>query len=123
MLPAGADRSDGETPFVPEPGEVPAPSFVRVANSMDGGAVFHGYRNEILIGDFTHAEGALDLSKVQLTIDGNPHPLLSLERPEPGGWRISARVKALSPGEHELRLRTARSGFSAPFTIVAENGV
>jgi len=34
-------------------------------------------------------------------------------------WQVNARLKGLGPGEHELRLRTARSGFSEPFTIVS----
>jgi hypothetical protein len=59
----------------------------------------------------------LELSKVQLTIDGNPWPLLSVERPEPGMWQVNARLKGLSRGAHELRLRTARSGFSEPVAI------
>jgi hypothetical protein len=50
-------------------------------------------------------------------VDGKPYPLLSVERPEPGMWQVNARLKGLSRGAHELRLRTARSDFSHPLTI------
>lgn len=120
MLPAGAERRYGETPFLPSTVEVAAPEFERVENTMDRGITFRGYRNETLACRFTHAERALDLSKVQLTVDGNPWPLLSVERPEPGVWQVNARLKGLSRGEHLLRLRTARSGFSRPFAVISE---
>lgn len=87
---------------------------------MDRSTTFRGYRNETLACRFTHADDRLDLSKVQLTVDGNPYPLLSVERPEPGVWQVSAKLKGLHRGEHELRLRTARSDFSAPFRIVVD---
>jgi SAM-dependent methyltransferase len=121
MLPAGADRRYGETTFIAHAAEVAAPSFVRVENTMGGGVVFRGYRNEILACRFTHADGRLDLSKVQLTVDGNPYPLLSVERPEPGMWQVNANLRGLDRGEHAIRLRTARSDFSEPFTIVSES--
>jgi len=57
---------------------------------------------------------------VQLTIDGNAWPLLSVERPEPGMWQINARLKGLSRGAHQLRLRTARSDFSKPFIVESD---
>lgn len=120
MLPFGAERRYGETPFVPAAIEVEPPRFGRVENTMDRSTTFRGYRNETLACRFTHADDRLDLSKVQLTVDGNPYPLLSVERPEPGVWQVSAKLKGLHRGEHELRLRTARSDFSAPFRIVVD---
>jgi hypothetical protein len=121
MLPAGAERRYGETPFIPAAiDDVACPVFAKVENTMDRSLTFRGYRHETLACRFTHADGRLDLSKVQLTVDGNPLPLLSVERPEPGMWQINARLKGLSRGEHVLRLRTARSAFSEPFTIVSE---
>ena len=120
MLPLGAERRYGETPFVAAAVEVDAPAFVRVENTMDRSTTFRGYRNESLACRFTHSDGRLDLSKVQLTIGGNPYPLLSVERPEPGVWQVNARLKGLGRGEHALRLRTARSNFSQPFVIVSD---
>jgi SAM-dependent methyltransferase len=120
MLPSGAERRYGETPFIAAAPEVAPPEFVRVENTMDRSLTFRGYRNETLACRFTHGEGKLDLSKVQLTVDGNPWPLLSVERPEPGMWQINAKLKGLGQGEHAIRLRTARSGFSEPFTIVSD---
>ncbi|MDQ1468792.1 MAG: tRNA (mo5U34)-methyltransferase [Bryobacterales bacterium] len=120
MLPSGADRRYGETPFVPLSEAVPSPAFIRVENTMDRSTTFRGYRNETLACRFTHSDNRLDLSKVQLTVGGNPHPLLSVEQPEPGTWQINARLKGLRRGEHQLRLRTAQSPFSAPFTIAID---
>ncbi|HVW83637.1 MAG TPA: hypothetical protein VHB50_03115, partial [Bryobacteraceae bacterium] len=99
---------------------VAPPAFVRVENTMDRRKTFRGYRNESLACRFTHSDARLDLSKVQLTVDGNPWPLLSVEQPEPGMWQVNARLKNLSAGPHQLRLRTARSEFSEPFTIVSD---
>jgi SAM-dependent methyltransferase len=120
MLPAGAERRYGATPFVPGPEEVAPPKFVRVENTMDRSLVFRGYRNESLACRFTHSDSGLDLSKVQLTVDGIPWPLLSVERPEPGMWQINAQLRGLAAGPHDLRLRTQRSGFSEPFAIESD---
>jgi hypothetical protein len=120
MLPPGSERRYGETPFVPLPETLPPPVVIRVENTMDRSTTFRGYRNETLACRFTHSDTRLDLSKVQLTIDGNPHPLLSVEQPEPGMWQINARLKGIKRGEHQLRLRTAQSAFSTPFTIAVE---
>ncbi len=120
MLPAGAERRYGETPFIPRSEDAAAPQFVRAENTMDRSLTFRGYRNESLACRFTHPDDSLDLSKVQLTVDGDPWPLLSVERPEPGMWQLNARMRGLSPGTHLLRLRTSRSTFSEPFTIESD---
>jgi SAM-dependent methyltransferase len=120
MLPAGAERRYGETPFMAQSEELAAPQFIRVENTMDRSLTFRGYRNESLACRFVHSEGALDLSKVLLTVDGNPWPLLSVERPEPGMWQINARLRRLAAGTHLLRLRTQHSGFSEPFAIESD---
>lgn len=118
MLPAGADRKYGETPFLPESVCVAAPELVRVENKRDGSRRFRGYRSEMLGCRFRcHEAEPLDLSKVRLTVDGDPWPLLSVERPAPGLWQVNARLRALARGAHELRLRTARSPFSEPVEI------
>ena len=117
MLPSGAERRYGETPFIPLAEAVPPPVVIRVENTMDRSATFRGYRNETLACRFTHSDTRLDLSKVQLAVDGNAYPLLSVEQPEPGIWQINAKLKRLARGEHQLRLRTAASSFSNPFTI------
>jgi len=125
MLPAGADRQTGETPFVPLSEELPPPRFTRVENTMDRSVTFRGFRNESLECRFTHSDAALDLSKVQLTVDGVPWPLLSVERPGPGLWQVKARLRkgttrGLAAGPHDLRLRTQRSGFSEAFVIESD---
>lgn len=124
MLPAGAERRYGETPFVARAAEgaaeVAAPAFVRVENTMDRTTTFRGYRNETLACRFTHSDTRLDLSRVQMTLDGNAYPLLSVEQPEPGMWQVNVKLKGLGRGAHEIRLRTARSGFSEGFSIVSE---
>ncbi len=119
MLPAGAERRYGETPFVAGSIEAEAPRFVRVENTMDRSTTFRGYRGESLACRFVHSEDArMDLSKVQLTIDGNPWPLLSVERPEAGVWQVNARLRGLEPGTHQLRLRTSSSEFSEAIEII-----
>jgi hypothetical protein len=35
-------------------------------------------------------------------------------------WQVKAKLKGLAPGEHELRLRTARSPFSDPILILSD---
>jgi tRNA (mo5U34)-methyltransferase len=121
MLPAGAERRYGATPFVAQSEEVAPPKFVRVENTMDRSLVFRGYRNESLAARFTHSDdAALDLSKVQLTVDGAAWPLLSVERPEPGMWQVNAKLRGLADGAHELRLRTHRSAFSGPFKVQSQ---
>jgi SAM-dependent methyltransferase len=120
MLPPGAERRYGETPFIGREPVAPPPTFVRVENSMDRSSTFRGYRNETLNCRFTHSDGRLDLSKVQLTVDDSPYPLLSVERPEPGMWQVNAKLKGLGRGEHLLRLRTSGSRVSEPFTIFSD---
>ena len=44
MLPFGAERRYGETPFVPQPEAVEPPVFVRVENTMDR---FYGQQEQI----------------------------------------------------------------------------
>jgi SAM-dependent methyltransferase len=121
MLPEGADRSEGEADFVALSEDLPAPIVTRAENTMDHTLTFHGFRNESLECRFTHSDASLDPSKVQLTVDGRPWPVLLVERPEPGLWQVKARMRGLSDGTHELRLRTAQSGFSLPFTIASES--
>lgn len=120
MLSAGADRNDGQTSFVAAGEALPPPQFTRVENTMDHSATFREYRNESLECRFTHSDGPLDLSRVQLTVDGEPWPLLSVERPSPGLWQVKARMRGLGAGSHLLRLRTARSGFSEAFLIESD---
>jgi SAM-dependent methyltransferase len=121
MLPAGTERRYGDTPFLSEAETLPAPVFTRVENTMDRSTIFRGYRNESLACRFSHSEaGLLDLARVHLTVDGNPWPLLSVERPEPGVWQVNARLRGLEAGDHELRLRTSNSGYSNPFVVTSE---
>jgi SAM-dependent methyltransferase len=121
MLPTGAERRYGATPFIREVVRVDAPQLVLVENKRDHSTLFRGYRSEMLAVRFTHGEeGPLDLSKVQLSMDGNPWPLLSVERPEPGCWQINAKLTGLAGGRHELRLRTAASPFSESVMIESD---
>ncbi len=119
MLPAGADRRAGAPVFEAGDGHVERPHFSRVENTMDRSTTFRGYRNEALECRFTHSDGALDLSMVQLTIDGARWPLLAVERHSPEVWQVKARVQGLAAGTHVLRLRTRNSGFSDPVEIMA----
>ncbi len=117
MLPLGAERRYGETPFREAAIDCDPPKFIRIENTMDRSTVFKGYRGESLACRFLHAgHERLNLSNVQLTVDGNPWPLLSVERPEPGIWQINARLRGLESGRHELRAssRTSRSPFCEP---------
>ena len=118
MLPPGAERRYGQTPFIDERIDCDPPRFIRIENTMDRSTVFRGYRGESLACRFLPAgDERLNLSNVQLTVDGNPWPLLSVERPEPGIWQVNARLRGLESGRHELRIRTSRSPFSPPETI------
>jgi hypothetical protein len=117
MLPPGADRASGLTIFIPEPQELPPPRILRLENTMDHSRTFRGFRNESLECRFTHSDSALDLSKVELTVDRSPWPLLSVERPAPDQWQVKASMRNLTPGIHRLRLRTRRSAYSEELTI------
>jgi hypothetical protein len=120
VLPQEADRREGRPAFAAQGETLPPPHFTRVENTMDRSTVFRGYREESLECRFTHFEGPLDLSKVQLTLDGKPWPLLSVERPSPELWQVKAAMRGLPAGTHQLRVRTARSGYSEPFTIESD---
>lgn len=120
MLAEGADRQSGQTPFVAGSGTLPPPRLTRVENTMDHSRLFRGYRNESLECRFTHSDAAPDLSMVQLTVDGTPWPLLSVERPAPGLWQVKARMRGLPAGKHVLRLRTRHSGFSEGVEIESD---
>lgn len=120
MLPAGAERRYGETPFVERETTTAAPVVVRAENTMDRSLIFRGYRNETLACRFTHEAARLGMGQVQMTVDGNPWPLLSVERPEPGIWQVNARLKDLARGEHWLRLRVSGSGFSGAFRVESD---
>jgi tRNA (mo5U34)-methyltransferase len=120
VLPQFADRREGRPSFAGQWETLPPPRFVRVENTMDHGNVFRGYRQESLECRFTHSDGPLDLSKVQLTVDGEPWPLLVVERFTPEIWQVKASMRGLPAGTHQLRLRTAQSGMSDPFTIESD---
>jgi tRNA (mo5U34)-methyltransferase len=120
MLPTGAERRYGDTPFIEREIATEAPVVLRAENTMDRSLVFRGYRNETLACRFTHSAGRLNKPQVQLTVDGNAWPLLSVERPEPGIWQINTRLKGLERGRHWLRLRTADSPFSEAFKVEIE---
>jgi len=121
MLPEGVDRNTRRIGFLPGQQELPAPCIVAAENTMDRTSVFHGYRDEALACRFMHSEGRLNLSAVQLTIDGTAWPLLSVEQSDAESWQVKARIRQLPPGEHVLRIRTARSGFSEPRAISVAN--
>jgi tRNA (mo5U34)-methyltransferase len=120
VLPQFADRRSGRPAFAPQGETVPPPRFWLVKNTMDHGVVFHGYREESLECRFTHSDGPLDLSRVQLTVDDEPWPLLVLERSTPEIWQVKANMRGLAAGAHQLRLRTAHSGFSEALTIESD---
>ena len=76
MLPAGAERRYGETPFIAQSEEFPVPQFVQMA-TMDRSLTFRGYRSIASLSVLT-GRGRAGFIKVQLTVDGNPWPLLSV---------------------------------------------
>lgn len=121
MLPERADRTVSRIQFVPGPEDRAAPQIIAAENTMDRSSVFHGYREEALACRFIQSEGRLNLSQVQLTIDEEPWPLLSVEQSDTVSWQVKAKVRQLPPGEHALRVRTAHSGFSEPRTISVAN--
>jgi tRNA (mo5U34)-methyltransferase len=120
LLPQNADRRAGRPRFAAREETLPPPRFIRVLNTMDQSAVFRGYRDESLECRFTHSDGPLDLSRVQLTVDGDPWPLLVVERCSPQLWQVKANMRGLRAGTRELRLRTAQSGFSEPFVVESD---
>jgi tRNA (mo5U34)-methyltransferase len=120
VLPQFADRRAGRPAFVLQRETIPPPIFSLVRNTMDQGIVFRGYREEALECRFAHPGAPLNLSNVQLTVDGEPWPLLVVERYTPEVWQVKANIRGLPAGTHQLRLRTAHSSFSEPFTIESD---
>ena len=53
-------------------------------------------------------------------MDDEAWPLLVLERSTPEIWQVKANMRGLAAGAHQLRLRTAHSGFSEPVTIESD---
>ncbi|HKD06136.1 MAG TPA: DUF1698 domain-containing protein [Bryobacteraceae bacterium] len=117
VLPPGADRASGRTEFREEQKRIPPPAQIHAENTMDRSTTFRGFRGESLALRFRHLGERLDLSRVQLTVDDAPWPLLSVEPWEPGSWQIKARLRGLPAGAHDLRLRTSWSSFSDPVRI------
>jgi SAM-dependent methyltransferase len=117
ILLSGVDRTSGGTEFCGESETIPPPARLRAENTMDRTTTFHDYRGESLALRFIHEGEKLDLSRVQLTVNDQPWPLLSVEQPEPGWWQVNARLRGLRPGQYSLRLRTSWSGFSDPVQI------
>jgi len=120
-LPISMTAHSGAAPSLPadfpplESATDPAPALVAVENTFDGSAVFHGFKNEYLCVRFTTRQGPQRREDVLLQVDSRDLPVHVLTNPGGTEWQVNAKLpEGLAPGAHTVRVRTARSVFSAP---------
>jgi tRNA (mo5U34)-methyltransferase len=99
----------------------PTPVIVSVENTLNRSAVLHGHRAERLACFVRTEERSLDRRRVLIRLDDRDLDVEMVIDLGNQQWQINARVPTdLSPGSHEVRVRTANSHFSAPAKIVAD---
>jgi len=95
-----------------------APRIYAVESNLGGTATFRGYKNEYLCVWFETAEPGLKRERVLVQVDDQDAPSVFLGDVGAGRWQINSRLPAgLAPGQHRVRVRTARSGFSGEVSI------
>jgi len=67
---------------------------------------------------YLRSEEPLDRSQIRIEVDGYGVPVLMLTSDGSSGWQANAKLPpGLDAGPHEVRIRTANSGFSQSFCI------
>jgi hypothetical protein len=100
-------------------GDGPAPRWVAVENTLDKTNRFRGYKAEQLSCRFLSTEARLEVRDIVLELDGRRQAILVLADLQNGEWQTNSSVPSdLEAGRHEVRMRTAGSGYSEPAEIV-----
>ena len=97
-----------------------APEIFAVESNITTTAIFHGYKNEYLCARFRSREADLSRQDVLVQVDGVDSGVLFLTDVGDGRWQTNSRLPDLSPGTHQVRVRTARSPFSQEVEISFE---
>lgn len=101
----------------------PAPEISEVENSVNETATFHGFRNEVLNVRFRSPDESLTKAQVQVEVAGIGTPVLYLTRLWDNRWQTNSKLPPeLTPGIHQVRVRTHRSPFSKGLGIQFEPG-
>ena len=89
-----------------------------VVNNRLGDAVFHAGRDEYLCIYFKTQRPGLRLEDVEVAIDEDGAPLLTLNELGRQGWQANLRLPpGLEPGRHEVRIRAGDGSYSEAFPI------
>ena len=108
-----------------EDGALPAAQLLSIENTIDGGSVFRGHRNERMNCVFRVPDPELEARGVEVRIDERPQPILAAGPWPRGSWLLTLALPAdLAAGEHRVRVRTPESRMSnaVTFTYVPERG-
>ncbi len=96
----------------------PAPRIYAVESNLDGGTIFHGYKNEYLCVWFESAESDLTRETVLAQVGDRETAAMFVGQVGEGRWQLNTRLPPdLEPGRHEVRVRTSRSPYSPPVLI------
>ncbi len=103
----------------PAPAAEPAPHLYSAVNNRTNDVQFHPGKDEYICVYFRNSVPALTRDRLRIEIDGFGAPALILVNLREQEWQANLRVPpGLVPGPHQVRLRTANSGYSKEFTIV-----
>jgi tRNA (mo5U34)-methyltransferase len=98
-----------------------APEIYAIRNNLTGTSSFRGYKKEYLCARFGSEESNLTRQAVLIQVDGRDIPVVFLMDVGDGRWQADARLPDdIPPGTHRVRVRTARSPFSAEVEILFE---
>jgi hypothetical protein len=93
-------------------------------NNRSLDAHFHKHKDEYICCFFKSQEPALRVADVMPELDGYGLPVINMADKGEGGWQANVRFPSgLEPGPHEVRLRTANSGYSNAVTVELHPGL
>src|SRR6202035_3635748 len=119
------DRRAGLTcyrKFEPAPSDpnAEAPRIHAAVNNRTNDTHFNPAKDEYICLYFTSPKPNLTRDQVRVEIDGYGVPALLLTSTGGDGWQANLKLPPfLDPGAHDVRVRTAESGFSDGFPITA----
>ena len=98
-----------------------APEIYAIRNNLTGTSSFRGYKKEYLCARFRSGESKLARQDVAIQVDGRDLAVVFTMEVGDGKWQADSRLPGdIPPGTHRVRVRTARSPFSAEVEIQFE---